>query len=132
MNVEMIVTRENGSITFSFPAGPVRFVTFVITSNTGEELWQLHPAGMRHAEGSETGGRFMAIPVREDDQQQVAALVDQIATEPGSSPAVERIVYATAPAGYREDQPAKPLTVGATYKAILLNVPEYATAEFTV
>jgi len=131
-NVEMIVTRENGTITFSFPAGPVRFVTFVITSSTGEELWQLHPVGMRQAERSETGGRFMAIPLRDNYQQNAAELVGRLAAEhPSISPPVEKIEYATVPAGYHEDEPAKPLAHGVTYKAILLNVPEYATIEFT-
>lgn len=131
--IELAAKSEEGRVTLSFTSGATNFATFLVVTNSGEELWQLHPRGMQQSSdgGSDVAGLFVSAPIAPDDETKAMEFLEKIVPESDNEfTQVDRIVYGCTPEGYTEVAPAKPLVSGGHYRVIVLKVPEYATLDF--
>jgi hypothetical protein len=126
------VARVDDKIVFSFPAGPVSFLTLVVADVHGEELWTVHPVGMG-GEEAEPAGAFVAMEATAAEAD-VGFLGILDSFRPGgkhvSFPLCKEVEYGAPPAGYAETSPAKPLQRGVSYSIIVLNPRASGAKEF--
>jgi len=126
--IKAAIRIDDGHVTFAF-VDPIRFATLVVTTESGQELWELHPCGMESVDL--ISGCFLVKPVLSQDEARAVELVERIASSADDNFAsVDRIVYGQPPDGYEEVTPAKPLTPGEHYQVVVLRAPEYVVLDF--
>jgi hypothetical protein len=129
-DIPLAIGRRNGRIIFSFPSGPIGFVTLLVTDTDGDEVWQLHPIGMS-AGALECEGTFVATPTDE-----IGSTFLDLLKPAGDGrellglPRCTEVEYGVAPTGYVEIAPALPLEAGGSYSIIVLNARSSAALEF--
>jgi hypothetical protein len=125
--ISLRVRHEEDETTIEFVEGSTSFVTLLVVTLGGEEMWELHPMGMQAAPSN--GGAFFAVPVADVNGLR-HLLADLNVDDEDRFEPVNQITYGLVPHGYAEVAPAKPLTEGKTYRVLVLRVPEYGTVDF--
>src|SRR5690348_10694404 len=100
--LEVVVQRTVDGIEFRF-SDRTSFVTLLVTSNDGDELWKLKPAGM--AADSIGDSAFVAVPIEEASGDAVDVMGAFFTREPEVGlPSFVRVIYGRVPEGYVEVQ----------------------------
>jgi len=130
-DITLNVARVDDRIIFSFPEGPISFVTLVVTDVHGEDVWTVHPNGMG-GEESKPAGAFVAMEVTAEAGAAFLGVLDnlRLGGEPVSLPLCAEVEYGRPPAGYAEESAAKMLQRGASYSIIVLNPRASGSKEF--
>jgi hypothetical protein len=131
-DIAVNVERVDDRIVFSFPDGPISFLTLVVTDLHGEELWTVHPIGMG---GEQVGpaGAFVAVEVTSAEASAgFLGILDLLHRGGERVPFTlcKEVEYGSPPAGYAETSPAKPLQRDASYSIIVLNPRASGAKEF--
>jgi hypothetical protein len=131
-DIVLNVERVDDRIVFSFPEGPISFLTLVVTDVHGEELWTVHPVGMS-GEEAKPAGAFVALEVTSAEAGAgFLGILDSL--RPGrehvSFTLCKEVEYGAPPAGYAGTSPAKPLQRGASYLILVLNPRASGAKEF--